>query len=726
MIQVKKALGTFYVLIIVMMAMATVIARYKGDDYVADRIYGSWWFSLLWALGVAEGTVYFIQRKVRRPFIVILHLSFVVILAGAFLTHITSAKGMVHLRQGKYTAVYTSEDGHELPLPFSIRLNRFRVSYHAGNAAAMDYISAITVREDDKEEHYEISMNHIYNGYGIRLCQSSYDEDMRGSYLSINSDPYGIPVTYIGYGLLFLGLIGMLFDKNGRFRQLLRSETMRKTAIILFILTAGVPVMQAQTVLPKETATQFGKLFIVYNGRICPTETFAIDFTKKLYGKARYKDFTPCQVLTGFMFWGQEWMAQPVIRIKGKVLRQSLGLQEYVAPTQFFNQRGYILGPYLTEAQNRQDNFSRQVLDTDDKMMLIMTVARGEVLKMFPFPMKDGSIRWFSPMDKLPAYMPKDQQTYVHSILVMANQLAVQGQYDMENDLFQKMQKYQYRYGGSAIPSHTKIWAESVYNHILFATILFMVNLTLGFISIFFLTRKRGYHVFTWLMGLSWFALNFAMALRWIISGTVPIGNGYETMLFLGWLIMLVSLISTSKLRIMTSFGLLMSGFMLLVSHIGQMDPAITPRMPVLNSPLLSIHVSIIMIAYALLSLTFVAAIAYFLTARSKNRQVMEINAQLTTLSQIFLYPAMTTLGLGIFVGAIWANISWGSYWSWDPKETWALITFMIYAAALHTQSLPAFRRPTVYHLYMALAFLCIIMTYFGVNYILGGMHSYA
>ncbi len=179
-------------------------------------------------------------------------------------------------------------------------------------------------------------------------------------------------------------------------------------------------------------------------------------------------------------------------------------------------------------------------------------------------------------------------------------------------------------------------------------------------------------------------------------------------------------------MQLMTTFGLLMSGFMLLVSHLGEMDPSITPRMPVLNSPLLSIHVSIIMISYALFSLTFISAIAYFFTNKSKKASIIQINKQLTTLSQIFLYPAITTLGLGIFIGAIWANISWGTYWGWDPKETWALITFMIYAIPLHKASLQSLRSEKKYHIFMFIAFLSILMTYFGVNYILGGMHSYA
>ena len=322
--------------------------------------------------------------------------------------------------------------------------------------------------------------------------------------------------------------------------------------------------------------------------------------------------------------------------------------------------------------------------------------------------------------------MPKEQQQYIRSILPLAGQLARQGKIDMLNELILKLRKYQYRYGGNTIPSDTVIKAEGIYNHFPFATILFIFNLTAGLLSVLFLAHKKRYRLFTWLMSLSWCVLTFTLALRWVINGTIPLANGYETMLLLSWLIMLVSVLTTRKLQLMTTFGLLMSGFMLLVSHLGEMDPSITPRMPVLNSPLLSIHVSIIMISYALLSLTFISAIAYFLTCNSKRESVMAANRQLTVLSQIFLYPAITTLGLGIFIGAIWANISWGSYWGWDPKETWALITFMIYAIPLHTNSFSALGKPKNYHLFMLLSFFSILMTYFGVNYILGGMHSYA
>ena len=315
--------------------------------------------------------------------------------------------------------------------------------------------------------------------------------------------------------------------------------------------------------------------------------------------------------------------------------------------------------------------------------------------------------------------------------------------------LIDKLALYQKKNGGTSIPTDNQVKAEHIYNAIPFATVLFIVNLSLGFVALLLTirrmttkqapmlsaTQKWANRCLPGMLALSFLALSFSLALRWLISGNIPLSNGYESMLAVAWFVQLLSIIAYRKARIVLVFGFLLSGFFLLVSHISQMDPAIGQMMPVLNSPLLSIHVSIIMMSYALLALTFICGLTAFIIMgishlhKTASTTPPHINTQiesLQVLSRIFLYPAVTTMGLGIFIGAIWANISWGTYWSWDPKETWALITFMIYAVVLHTQSLPALGKPGAYHLYMVIAFLSIIMTYFGVNYILGGMHSYA
>ena len=295
--------------------------------------------------------------------------------------------------------------------------------------------------------------------------------------------------------------------------------------------------------------------------------------------------------------------------------------------------------------------------------------------------------------------------------------------------------------GGTSLPTAKQVAAERTYNAIPFATILFMVCLVMGAATFLYTIARlcRTNHALShnphtdtavaWtsriVMAAALAALSYCEYLRWTVSGTLPMANGYETMLFVAWTVLLVSLVLSFRFRILLTCGFLMSGFFLLVSHISQMDPQITHIMPVLNSPLLSIHVSIIMIGFALLSLTFISS-ATALIVRYVSHNSADTMIALQHLSLLFLYPAMATLGIGIFVGAIWANVSWGEYWGWDPKEVWALITFMVYAAPLHPKSLPQMHRSTTFHVFMVVAFATIIMTYFGVNYFLGGMHSYA
>ena len=705
----KKITSTFYIVVIVVMAIATIIEKYHGTQYVSENIYGSWWFAMLWGILTASAIIYFFKRKVRRLSVVTLHLSFVLILAGALLTHLTARQGTIHLRQGEVTV--------DEALPFSIRLDKFNINYHEGTMAASNYVSQFTVIDNDSEVKGETSMNSIFSHRGIRLYQSGYDPDERGAYLSYNSDPWGIPVTYTAYGLLFLSLVWILLDPKGRFRQTLK-ETSRSAALLIVLLLLPVTA-SAQRTLPRETAEDFGRLYVVYNDRVSPLQTFALDFTKKLCGKRSYNGFSAEQVLAGFIFFPEDWNKEPLLKIKGGAMKDRLQLPDMCSVNTFFNHDmgGYILGPYLREAYNgNNDAFHKDVMKMDDRLMLIMELRQGKPLTLFPY--KSGA-PWLSPTDKLPEEMTAENKTFIQNVFNLLFEDALSGNWQHFGNIVAGMKKYQEKYGASSLPTATQTKAERLYNSVPFATILFMVCLTMAFLSV--IRRRPVQWLSIGILALSFAALTLCMALRWIISGTIPMANGYETMLLMAWMIQLMALFLHRRFPIIITFGLLMSGFFLLVSHISQMDPKISHVMPVLSSPLLSLHVSIIMMAFALLSLTFIIGI--FSLVMPKNTELSTLNSQLSTL---FLFPAMTCLGFGIFIGAIWANISWGTYWSWDPKEVWALITFMIYGIALHDKSLPWLRNPKHYHLFMVFAFLTILMTYFGVNYFLGGMHSYA
>lgn len=754
--MVKKIIFILYILVLVCMAAATIVEKSQGTDYVHAHYYGAWWFILIWAVLAALGAFYIIKRKVKCASTLALHLSFIIILAGALLTHISAKRGMIHLRIGQPTDTYMAQDEEqgmkEEKLPFSLCLQKFEAKMHDGTNAAADYSSKFTVIDGDDKSEGEVSMNNIYSHRSYRLYQSSYDEDGKGSVLAINADPFGIPVTYTGYALLFISLVWMLFDPKGGYRKLLKSPLLKKGALMIALILsmANIQTLHAESatgnlqnaVLPKETAEKFGELHILYNDRICPVQTFALDFCKKIYGARSYQGLTAEQVLSGWVFYGNTWANEPFIKIKSGEMKTAMNLPDYASLNTFFNREmgGYTIGQYVQEYYNgQQDKFHQQAADIDGKIQIIMELREGISLKVLPYTftknvkatkdhsfIKAGTTTWFSPVDKLPQAVEHQHALYIRNVFSLLNGDVKAGNTSRVNEFFVKMKKYQEVSSGNSLPTATQYKAERINNAFPFATILFMANLTLGFIALFYtiyrMTKKREIKALNIalpiLLGVSFLALTFGLALRWIISGNIPMSNGYESMLTVAWFVMLISILMQLRIRIVMVFGFLISGFFLLVSHINQMDPAIGQMMPVLNSPLLSIHVSIIMMSYALLSLTFICGIMG-ICLRSHGEE-------LQALSRIFLYPALTTMGFGIFIGAIWANVSWGNYWSWDSKETWALITFMIYAVVVHTQSLPVFRKPLVYHIYITLAFLSIAMTYFGVNYFLTGMHSYA
>ena len=754
--MVKKIIFILYILVLVCMAAATIVEKSQGTDYAHAHYYGAWWFILIWAVLAALGAFYIIKRKVKCASTLALHLSFIIILAGALLTHISAKRGMIHLRIGQPTDTYMAQDEEqgmkEEKLPFSLCLQKFEAKMHDGTNAVADYSSKFTVIDGDDKSEGEVSMNNIYSHRSYRLYQSSYDEDGKGSVLAINADPYGIPVTYTGYALLFISLVWMLFDPKGGYRKLLKSPLLKKGALItaLILSMGNIQTLHAESatgnlqnaVLPKETAEKFGELHILYNDRICPVQTFALDFCKKIYGARSYQGFTAEQVLSGWVFYGNTWANEPFIKIKSGEMKTAMNLPDYASLNTFFNREmgGYTIGQYVQEYYNgQQDKFHQQAADIDGKIQIIMELREGISLKVLPYTftknvkatkdhsfIKAGTTTWFSPVDKLPQTVEHQHALYIKNVFSLLNGDVKAGNISRVNEFFVKMKKYQEVSSGNSLPTATQYKAERINNAFPFATILFMANLTLGIIALFYtiyrMTKKREIKALNIalpiLLGVSFLALTFGLALRWIISGNIPMSNGYESMLTVAWFVMLISILMQLRIRIVMVFGFLISGFFLLVSHINQMDPAIGQMMPVLNSPLLSIHVSIIMMSYALLSLTFICGIMG-ICLRSHGEE-------LQALSRIFLYPALTTMGFGIFIGAIWANVSWGNYWSWDSKETWALITFMIYAVVVHTQSLPVFRKPLVYHIYITLAFMSIAMTYFGVNYFLTGMHSYA
>ncbi|MDR2148302.1 MAG: cytochrome c biogenesis protein CcsA [Tannerella sp.] len=699
------------IIITLFLAIATFAERRFGTPFVLHHIYGSWWMLTLWAAMLSFAFMLIINKlfKKRKPAFA-LHFSFAVILAGAFVSFLTSEQGQIHLR----------EDGlseSDIRIPFSLTLNRFELNYYTGTTTPMDYTSHLTLNDGEKKEDVLISMNNIFKYKGFRFYQASYDKDLKGTILSVSYDSVGITITYTGYLMLLLSMLWILFNAKGRFRSLLKSLSISVLLLLPF-------VSQAQRTMTRDEAQAFGKLSMFYNGRIVPIDTYAQDFTVKITGKSSYRNFNAVQVLAGFIFFPEEWQEEPLIKIKNREIRRFLCNNEVCGKrlrlSDFFYSGVYKL---INSGISEED---KGVREADEKAGLLLTQSSGSTMTIFP----QGN-RWFSMTDDLSLANAEDS-LLIAKVLWMLTDFLQKEDHVAAMDLLSKISVFQHRRVETGVISDTKTAVEIFYNRLHTADILFKINIAAGlFAFVFFiwgiLTGKGNKlidNILLLLLVFSFLFLFFTLALRWYISGHIPLSNGFETMLFAAWSISLITIILHKKSKIFTVAGLLLSGFILLVASLGAMNPQITKLIPVLMSPWLSIHVSLLIISYSLLGFIMfngIVAIILRFTTKDSEQHVRKLQI----ISQILLYPALFTLTTGIFIGAIWANVSWGRYWGWDPKEVWALVTLLVYSLAMHVQSLPVFRKPLFFHGFAILAFLTVLMTYFGVNLFFGGMHSY-
>lgn len=680
----NKAVWSLYVAMVAVLAVATLVEYSEGTAYVCKYIYHSPVFCIGWGLLVLLGGLWllFKKRMWRRVPSFLLHLSFVVILSGAFLSFLSSKKGYVHLRMNAPMTQFVDQETRLVTdLPFSLALDTFFIKYYPGTDAPSDYVSRVSCWSSGEPvvTFAEISMNQVLDYQGYRFYQSSFDEDGKGSWLSVNYDPWGTAVTYIGYLMLGLSMIAVLFQRRGTFRKLLDHPLLKAAGVFLLFLSVGTEGHATTKKLPVISETEADSLAmvqVIYQDRVVPFHTLARDFVKKLSGKDAFGGLPAERIVGSWMKYPEEWRYVPIIRVKSEELRRRLGLEAsspYVRLVDLLDCGHYCLRDLWhpdKQKTGKPSSLEKAILETDEKVALVMMLCQGTLARPLP---TDGSVE---PL------------------------------------------------------SDREVKAELLYNRIPFSKILFMFNLALGFLSfgrmlaVTWWKRKTSLPSCHWnrFWGTAlWLSLLFhssGYALRWYIAGRIPLGNGYETMQFMALCVLVLACLLRRRFPFAVPFGFLLSGFILLVSHLGQMNPQITPLVPVLVSPWLSIHVSCIMVSYALLAFVWLNGLLGFCVSREAGRLML--------FSRLLLYPAVFFLGAGIFVGAVWANVSWGRYWAWDPKEVWALVTFLVYALPFHADSLSCFRNPKFFHLYMLLAFLTVLMTYFGVNHFLGGMHGYA
>ena len=721
------------------LVVTTIVEKYRGAQFVSEYVYGSWWFVLLWAVFAFFSLAWIVRSRLhRRPVAFLIHVSFLFILLGALITFCFAERGEVHLRCDTPVEVYMNESGEVRQLPFVLTLADFSVVNYPGTSSPMDYRSRIGVKDLDGEnrDSVRVSMNNIASVSGYRFFQLSYDEDGEGTHLGVSHDPWGIGITYFGYCLLFLSMILFMFSKQTKMRYYYRKAT--EALVVVCLLLLPVKVHAAETVpqvAPSAISDSIGSLCVLYNNRICPLNTLATDFVTKLSGRSSWRGLFANQIFTGWMFYFSDWEEAPIIRIKDAYVRELLGIDgQWASFSDFWDEYNeYKLSkPLAAEyASGKRSSHLKGLREADEKFNLVRMFYSGELLKLFPYPV-DGKLQWFAPAARhMPADMPQEEWFFIRRAMDCVTEYLLMGNVQEAQAFISKIHRYQQKRASDVLPSNSMLQAEILYNRLASVRVPIFIFLTLGIVFFFAycigLVRRRPL-LPSWVPTscnlVLFLFLTVLLALRWFVSGHVPLSNGFEIMQFMAWSVLLFTFILQRSFPLLLGFATMLSGFVLLVALLGESNPQITSLMPVLHSPLLSLHVMVIMFSYALFAMLFFLSITYFIISlRSHDSQVDE---RLTPLSRFLLYPAIFLLTAGIFIGAVWANQSWGRYWGWDPKEVWALITMMVYALPMHSASFPQFQRPRFYHAYMLVAFLTILMTYFGVNFFLGGMHSYA
>jgi len=655
-------------------------------------------------------------------------------------------------------------------LPFSVKLNDFIADKYPGTEKSYSsYKSKVTVDDHGKKFNADIYMNHILDYDGFRLFQSSFDPDEQGTVLSVNHDYWGTMITYIGYFLLFFAMMAILFVKNTRFSDLKRKledvKTKKEQLLLVFILLFSFSgfaqnhdkhsnqVHYLDSILkykvPEQQAEKFGRLVVQdVNGRMYPINTFSSELLRKVSKSDTYEGMNSDQAFISMTQFPTAWFELPLIYIKkgNDSIRKIIGLdseKKFATFRSFFDERGnYKLSKYLDEAYKttNPDQFQKDFIEADKKINLLNSALSGTILRIFPAP-NDKNNKWLSfleigektgtDLDQIKNALP-----YYLDALAKASKSK---DYTMANTMLLGMENFQKKYGKSVRPSDSQISSEILLNkYDVFRNLFWLymlagsVMLIIVIVGIFY--NKKPIRLVINIMhgGIAALFLLHTLGLmaRWYVSGHAPWSNAYESMIYVAWATMFFTLAFDIKSKLTVASGTFVASMILMVAHLSWMDPDIANLQPVLNSYWLMIHVAVIVASYGPFTLGMVlglVALILMLFTNEKNKALMSLHIkEITYINEMALTIGLVMLTIGNFLGGQWANESWGRYWGWDPKETWALISIMIYAFVIHARFVPSLRGLFSFNFMSVLAFASILMTYFGVNFHLTGMHSYA
>ena len=660
-------------------------------------------------------------------------------------------------------------------LPFSIKLNDFIAERYPGTEKSYSSFKSKVTVEDEEVFDYDIYMNNILNYKGYRFFQASFDPDELGTILSVNKDFFGTLITYIGYILLYVGLLATMFYGRTRFKDLsrkLNNLKINRNTISFLLLFFTFTFSNAQVyshnngsfisdsivnnyIVSTDHANKFGELIIQDSGgRMKPINTFSSELLRKVSKSDTYKNLSSDQVLLSILRNPLAWYSEPIIYIKrgNDSIRSILGIdkkQKYARFMDFFDSRGnYKISTNLENAYKSSlpNQFEKDFIESDRKVNLLFSALEGDILRIFPAP-KNVNNKWVSYSELKNENFQGIDSLFVNNIFPLYLRELDYGlknnDYTKANGILESIKGYQLKYSPDIIPSENKIKAEVLYNKINVFEKLFIWYFTIGMIYFLFIifdifsgqnSVKKFMNVVFILFRSSIFILfivhTLALIARWFISGHAPWGDAYESMIYVAWATMGIGLLFAKKSDLTLAATAFVSSMILMIAHWNWMDPSIANLVPVLDSYWLMIHVSVIVGSYGPFALGMILGIVslilmIFLTKKNKNIVKLKLR-ELTIINELALTVGLIMLTIGNFLGGMWANESWGRYWGWDPKETWALISILIYAFVLHMRLIPKLKGNWMFNLMSIIAFASIMMTYFGVNFYLVGLHSYA
>lgn len=751
------------------MGIATFIEKYHGTVAAKAMVYYSPLFFFLQFLMVANFVAIVIKHQLlqrRKWGLMVTHIAFIIILLGALISHLFGEEGILHLREGESSdriAIRTSDQTIYHTLPFSVELVNFTLTRYPGSASPSAYESELIVHVDGESRQARVFMNNVLDVKGYRFFQASYDQDEQGTILSVNRDVAGRNITYTGYAILVIGLILCLVGKKSRFmrlgRQLKELRGSSATAVFLTFFFLSSFTLNAQDtstsmmdavqkyIINPEHAAKFGALPIQSGrGRMLPINTFSSEVLRKLHKSDTFGALNSDQFILSVLSLPEMWMRIPFIAISNSELANYYDLTDKeCAYMEVFDSNGhYKLQQKLEEAYNKmpaeQTRFDKDLIKLDEQINIFHQLVNYQMLNLFPKE-DDPSHSWYAPGDDLSVFSGKDSM-FVANILpwyIEEVQAAMKsGDWSKADEVVGMISTYQQAKNKTLDISPEKIQAEIKYNQMdVFRQckkgylILGGLLLVFAFIALF----KRGKWITytTWVLSfciLMVFLFHmYGMGMRWYIAGYAPWSNSYETMVYVAWATVFAGLLFARKSLLTFALATLFGGIILFVSGLSWMDPQINPLVPVLKSPWLMFHVAVIVGAYGFFGISCLIGLTNLilmsLSGKKNGRLLKDRIRELSIVNEMSLLVGLALMTIGTFLGAVWANESWGRYWGWDPKETWALITMVAYAIVTHLRLIPKCNNLWLFNLSSVIAFYTVLMTFFGVNYFLSGMHSY-